>query len=55
MVGVEIAEEPVAELFQENHIDHVVEEVHDCGNIYKVTSLICLTFDEAKEIRISIA
>ena len=40
MVGVEIAEEPVAELFQENHIDHVVEDLQDSEKIYKVPPFI---------------
>ena len=37
MVGVEIAEQAVVELFRENNIDHVVEDLHDMGKLYKVT------------------
>ena len=36
-MGVEIAEQAVEELFQENNIDHVVEDLQDTGKIYKVT------------------
>lgn len=35
VVGAEIAEQPVAELFQENNIDHMVEDILDIGKVYE--------------------
>ena len=38
-MGVEIAEQPIAELFQENHIDHMVKDLQDIGKIYEVKTV----------------
>ena len=35
-MGVEIAEEPVKEFFQENGIQQSVEEIQNLGTLYKV-------------------
>ena len=38
VVGVEIAEPPVKELFEENNIEYDVENFPGIGNLYKVSN-----------------
>ena len=40
VIGVEIAEEPVKELYQGSAIAHSVQEIENVGSIYKVSFLV---------------